>query len=153
MAPLRSCAPCTRAIAVATFSRGADTLATAIAIGVKPAKKPMRKRATKSCCTEVTSPIAAMISVNAVSERISIILRPNRSDRRPNSGASNPDTVGVTAASTPDQSAMLAGSVTPSSRHVERQERREELEADERDEDRERQGPDVALPARGARHA
>ena len=56
------------------------------------------------------------MTVKAASERISIIFRPKRSARRPNSGESSPDTVGVTAASTPDHSAMAAGSVTPSSR-------------------------------------
>ena len=60
--------------------------------------------------------MAAMITVKPASERISIILRPKRSARRPKSGASSPDTAGVTAASTPDQSAICDGSVTPSSR-------------------------------------
>ena len=103
-------------MATETLSRGADTLATAMAIGEKPAKRPCRKRMAKNCHTEVTSPIRAMITVKAASERISIILRPKRSARRPKTGESSPDTVGVTAASTPDQSAIIAGSVTPSSR-------------------------------------
>jgi hypothetical protein len=103
-------------MAVATFSRGADTLATAIAMGVKPAKRPWTKRAAKSCCTEVTTPMAAMITVKPASDRISIIFRPKRSASRPKRGASSPDTVGVTAASTPDQRAIAAGSTTPSSR-------------------------------------
>ena len=107
-AALRSCAPCTRPIATETLSRGAATLATAMAIGEKPANKPWSTRATKSCCTERTSPIAAMITVKPASDRISIILRPKRSASRPNSGESTPDTAGVTAESRPDQSATLA---------------------------------------------
>jgi hypothetical protein len=82
---------------------------------VKPAKRPWRKRAAKSCCTEVTSPMAAMITVKPASERISIILRPKRSASRPKRGAKRPDTVGVTAARSPDQRATAAGSRTPSS--------------------------------------
>src|SRR5881275_3053935 len=54
-ATLRSCAPCTRAIATGTLSRGAEVLASAIVIGVKPAKNPMIRRAAKSCWTDVTT--------------------------------------------------------------------------------------------------
>ena len=113
---LRSWAPCTRAMATEALSRGAEMLARAIAMGVNPAKSPITKRAAKSCWTEVTSPMAAMMMVKPTSERISIIFRPKRSARRPKSGESRPETAGVTAAIRPDQSAIRAGSVTPSSR-------------------------------------
>src|SRR5262249_21022264 len=106
----------TRAMATEACSRGAEMLASAIAIGVKPAKNPMSRRVTKSCHTERTRPITAMMTVNAASERISIIFRPKRSASRPKIGGSKPDTVGVTAASSPDHIAMADGSVTPSSR-------------------------------------
>ena len=115
-ATLKSWADCTIPIAAGTLSRGAETVASAIAIGVNPAKRPMIRRARKSCCTEVTSPMAATMTTNPTSERISIILRPNRSARRPKSGDRNPETAGVTAAWRPDHSAIFAGSVTPSSR-------------------------------------
>src|SRR5881296_658538 len=87
-----------------------------MAIGEKPAKSPCRMRVTRSCSTEVTTPITAMITVKPASDRISISLRPKRSASRPNTGASSPEMNGVTAASRPDQSAIRAGSVTPSSR-------------------------------------
>jgi hypothetical protein len=87
-----------------------------MAIGVNPATSPWRKRAMNSWVTEVTRPMAAMITVKPASERISMIFRPKRSASRPKSGASSPETAGVTAASRPDQSAISAGSVTPSSR-------------------------------------
>ncbi len=61
-------------------------------------------------------PIAAMITTKPASERMSIIFRPKRSASRPKSGPRSPDTAGVTAASTPDQSAIRRGSLTPSSR-------------------------------------
>ena len=83
------------AITVGTRLTGADTLASAMAIGVKPAKKPWTMRATRNCCTEVTSPIAVMMTTKPPSERISIILRPNRSASRPTSGPSKPETAGV----------------------------------------------------------
>jgi hypothetical protein len=70
----------------------------------------------KSCRTDVTRPMAAMMTVNPASDRMSISFRPKRSARRPKSGDSSPDTAGVIAASRPDQSAILAGSLTPSSR-------------------------------------
>jgi hypothetical protein len=57
-----------------------------------------------------------MITVKPASDRISMILRPKRSARRPKTGDSSAETVGVTAASTPDHSAIIDGSVTPSSR-------------------------------------
>ena len=103
-------------MATGALSGGADMLASAIAIGVNPAKKPWTSRATKSCSTEVTSPIAPMMTTNPARERIIIALRPKRSAMRPKSGERIPDTAGVTAESTPDQSAMRPGSVTPSSR-------------------------------------
>src|SRR5438093_7992592 len=56
-----------------TLSRGAETLASAITIGVKPAKSPMSARARKSCQTDVTSPIRATITTKPISDRISII--------------------------------------------------------------------------------
>ena len=98
------------------MSRGAEVVASAITIGVKPAKSPMTRRAMKSCSTEVTSPIAATMTTNPTSERMSIILRPKRSARRPKSGDRIPDIAGVTAAWSPAHSAIFAGSVTPSSR-------------------------------------
>src|SRR6267378_1127742 len=130
------------AITVGTRSTGADTLASAMAIGVKPAKKPWITRAARSCCTEVTSPIAAMMTTKPPSERISIILRPEQARDRGRDRRQHPR---------PERDAARV-------RHaelvdVERQERREELEADEGHEDRERQRPDVALPAGvGGRH-
>ena len=102
-------------IAAGILSRGAEMLATAIAIGVKPAKRPWSRRATRSCSTDVTSPIAAMMTTNPASERMSISFPPKRSARRPKSGARSPETAGVTAESRPDQSAIRPGSVTPSS--------------------------------------
>ena len=103
-------------MATEILSRGAETLATAMAMGENPANRPWRRRATRSCRTDVTSPMAAMMTVKPASERMSISFRPKRSARRPKSGASTPETAGVTAASRPDQSAIPAGSVTPSSR-------------------------------------
>src|SRR4030095_15819314 len=150
-ATLRSCAPCTRAMAVATFSRGADTLATAIAMGVKPAKRPWRKRAAKSCCTEVTRPMAAMITVKPASERISIILRPKRSARRPKRGAQAGDggrDGGEHARPERDRGGVGHAQLA----HVEGEERREELEAHEGDEHGHRQGPDIDLPTGGPPH-
>ncbi len=116
IATLRSWADCTMPIAAGTLSRGAEVVASAITIGVKPAKRPMTTRARKSCSTEVTSPIAATMTTKPTSERISIILRPKRSARRPKTGDRIPDIAGVTAAWAPAQSAIFAGSVTPSSR-------------------------------------
>ena len=103
-------------IAAGSLSRGAETVASAITMGVKPAKNPMSRRSRKSCRTDVTSPIAATMMTNPMSERMSIILRPKRSARRPKTGDRIPDTPGVTAACRPDHSAIFAGSVTPSSR-------------------------------------
>jgi hypothetical protein len=103
-------------MAAGTRSRGADTLATAIAIGVNPANSPWTRRVTNSCSTEVTTPISAMITTKPASERMSISLRPKRSASRPKNGPRMPEMAGVTAASSPDQSAMRPGSVTPSSR-------------------------------------
>jgi len=57
------------AITVGTRLTGADTLASAMAIGVKPAKNPWITRATRSCCTEVTSPIAAMMTTKPARAR------------------------------------------------------------------------------------
>ena len=115
-ATLSSCADCTIPIAAGTRSRGAETLASAIAIGVKPAKNPMTTRARKSCSTDVTTPINATITTNPERERMSIIFRPKRSASRPKTGDRSPETAGVAAARRPDQSAMRAGSVTPRSR-------------------------------------
>ena len=81
----------------------------------KPAKTPWSNRATKSWVTEVTSPMAAMITAKPTSDRIIISFRPTRSARMPQTGARTAATLGVTARSTPDQMATRAGSVTPSS--------------------------------------
>ena len=115
-ATLRSWADCTSPMADGTLSRGAETLASAITMGVKPAKSPMSARARKSCQTDVTSPIRATITTKPISDRISIILRPKRSARRPKRGDRSPDIAGVTAAMRPAHSAIRDGSVTPSSR-------------------------------------
>ena len=61
-------------------------------------------------------PMAATITTNPTSERISMILRPKRSANRPKTGDSKPDIAGVTAARAPAHRAIFAGSVTPSSR-------------------------------------
>jgi hypothetical protein len=98
------------------LSRGAETVASAITIGVKPAKNPMSRRRRNSCTTEVTSPIAATMTTKPISERMSITLRPKRSASRPKTGERIPEIAGVTAAWRPDHSAIFAGSVTPRSR-------------------------------------
>jgi hypothetical protein len=115
-ATLSSCAPCTRAMATETRSRGADVVASTMAIGEKPPNSPRIRRATNSCATDRTRPMAAMITVKPVSDRMSIALRPRRSASRPISGEISPETAGDTAVISPDQSAMRAGSLTPSSR-------------------------------------
>src|SRR2546428_1420 len=86
-ATLRSWADCTSPMADGTLSRGAETLASAITIGVKPAKSPMSARARKSAQPDVPSPIRATITTKPISDRISIILRPKRSARRPQDDA------------------------------------------------------------------
>ena len=108
------CADCTMPIAMGTRSFGADTLASAMTIGVKPAKRPCTKRAAKNCSTEVTMPMSAMMITNPPSERMIISLRPKRSASRPNHGPSRPDTAGVTAAHSPAHMATRRGSSTPS---------------------------------------
>jgi hypothetical protein len=102
-------------MATGTLSRGHDTLARAMAITEKPAKIPWTSRATKSWVTEVTSPMAAMVTMKPASDRTIMSLRPTRSASRPQSGPSSPARPGVTAMSTPDHTAISAGLVTPSS--------------------------------------
>ena len=108
---------------------------------------PWSTRRIRSWVTEVTRPIAATMITKPASERIIIILRPTRSAKRPQSGPSRPETAGVTAVSSAGPEGHARGLGDAQLDHVERQEGREELEADERDEDDEGQGPDVALPA------
>ena len=60
--------------------------------------------------------MAAMMTMKPTSERISIILRPKRSARRPKTGDRMPETAGVTADSAPTRGRSSPGSVTPSSR-------------------------------------
>ena len=50
-----SCADCTMLMAIGTLSRGARCWPAPLAIGVKPAKRPMITRTRKSCSTDFTS--------------------------------------------------------------------------------------------------
>ena len=125
---------------------GAETLATAIAIGVNPAKSPwttrdheqlldrpdeahgrddQRERGQRADEHEL-----AAEAVGQAAEERTEHARHRRRDGRQHAG--------------PQRDA--AGVGDPELAHVQRHERRRELEADEGDEDAERQGPDVAAP-------